>query len=105
MKNTTELDTKLSDIQLDNKMILGLLDSLTDTFNNICSPVNGKEFATDEDRKMIAYELVRDRNSIDALLFSLNHFILEQDKQLDSVYDEFVNKELAAERKEGAKHE
>lgn len=105
MKNITELDAKLGDIQLDNKMILGLLDSLTDTFDNICSPIEGVKSFSEEQRTLVFYELTRDKNSIDSLLFSLNHFIKEQDKMLNDAYDEFINKELDAERKEGAEHE
>lgn len=105
MKNITELDAKLGDIQLDNKMILGLLNSLTDTFDNICSPIEGVKSFSEEQRNIVFYELTRDKNSIDSLLFSLKHFIKEQDKMLNDTYDEFINKELAAERKEGAEHE
>lgn len=105
MKNINELDAKLGNIQLDNKMILGLLDSLTDTFNIICSPIEGAKSFSEEQRNLVFYELTRDKNSIDSLLFSLNHFIKEQDKMLNDAYDEFINKELAAEKKEGAEHE
>lgn len=105
MKNITKLDDKLCGIQFDNKTILGLLNSLTDTFDIICSPIEGVKSFSEEKRNLVFYELTRDKNSIDSLLFSLNHFIKEQDKMLNDVYDEFINKELAAERKEGAEHE
>lgn len=105
MKNITKLDAKLCAIQFDNKTILGLLNSLTDTFDNICSPIEGVKSFSEEQIGRVFYELTRDKNSIDSLLFSLNHFIKEQDKMLNDAYDEFINKELAAERKEGAEHE
>lgn len=105
MKNNIELDTKLCDIQFDNKTILGLLNSLTDTFDIICSPIEGVKSFSEEQRSLVFYELTRDKNSIDSLLFSLKHFIKEQDKMLNDAYDEFINKELDAERKEGAEHE
>lgn len=105
MKNITKLDAKLCEIQFDNKTILGLLNSLTDTFDIICSPIEGVKSFSEEQRSLVFYELTRDKNSIDSLLFSLKHFIKEQDKMLNDAYDEFINKELDAERKEGAEHE
>ena len=105
MKNITELDDKLCDIQFDNKTILGLLNSLTDTFDYICSPIEGVKSFSEERRNLVFYELTRDKDSIDSLLRSLKHFTNEQGKKLDDAYDKFINKELDAERKEGAEHE
>ncbi len=105
MKNNIELDAKLCEIRFDNKTILGLLNSLTDTFDNICSPIEDVKSFSEEQISLVFYELTRDKGSIDALLRSLKHFTNEQGKKLDDAYDEFINKELAAERKEGAEHE
>lgn len=105
MKNNIELDAKLCDIQFENKTILGLLNSLTDTFDNICLPIEDVKSFSEGQISLVFYELTRDKDSIDSLLFSLNHFIKEQDKMLNDAYDEFINKELDAERKEGAEHE
>lgn len=105
MKNNIELDAALNDLMWDNQTVHGLLNSLSDTFDYICSPIGNKQILTDEQQTMISYELLRDKGSIDALLRSLKHFTNEQGKKLDDAYDKFINKELAAERKEGAEHE
>lgn len=86
MKKSIELDTTLSNLQVENQMLLGLLDLLADKFDFICSPIDGKQNATDTERARVVYELLRDKNAIDSLLYSLRHFINEQDKRLSNAY-------------------
>lgn len=90
MKNNTELDTALNDLIWDNQTVYGLLNSLSDTFESICSPIGNKQILTDEQKTMVAYELLRDKASINALLRSLKHFTNEQGKKLNDAYDEFI---------------
>lgn len=90
MKHVTELDFALSALQLNNKTLSGLLNALTDTFDNICSPIGYDGNITDEQRSLIIYELLRDKNSIYALLDSLKHFTSEQDKELADTYNQFI---------------
>lgn len=90
MKDLTKLDFALSDLQTDNKTLRGLLASLSDEFEYICSPIGNKQLLTDEQKTMVAYELLRDKDSINALLRSLKHFTNEQGKKLDDTYDEFI---------------
>lgn len=86
MKKSTELDTALSDLQTGNQTLLGLLSLLADQFDFICSPIDGKQNTTGADRAMVVYELSRDKNAINSLLYSLRHFINEQDKKLSNIY-------------------
>ena len=90
MKDLTKLDFALSDLQTDNKTLRGLLASLSDTLEYICSPIGNKHLLTDEQKTMVAYELLRDKDSINALLRSLKHFTNEQGKKLNDAYDEFI---------------
>ncbi|WHO85083.1 hypothetical protein [Limosilactobacillus oris] len=90
MKHITELDFALGDLQLNNKTLSGLLNVLTDTFDNICSPIDHDGQITDGQRSLTIYELLRDKNSIDALLDSLKHFTSEQDKKLADTYNQFI---------------
>lgn len=90
MKDLTKLDFALSDLQTDNKTLRGLLASLSDTLEYICSPIGNKQLLTDEQKTMVAYELLRDKDSINALLRSLKHFTNEQGKKLNDAYDEFI---------------
>ena len=90
MKYLNKLDFALSDLQTDNKTLRGLLASLSDTLEYICSPIGNKQLLTDEQKTMVAYELLRDKDSINALLRSLKHFTNEQGKKLNDAYDEFI---------------
>lgn len=53
MKNNTELDTALNDLIWDNQTVYGLLNSLSDTFESICSPIGNKQILTDEQKTMV----------------------------------------------------
>ena len=52
MKDLTKLDFALSDLQTDNKTLRGLLASLSDEFEYICSPISNKQLLTDEQKTM-----------------------------------------------------
>lgn len=85
MKNTDKLisnvDFALADLQTRNELLLGLTDSLIDTFDNVIDPIANKKEITESDKSMVFYELLRDRNSIDSLLHSLKFFIEMQDEE------------------------
>lgn len=85
MKNTDKLisdvDFALADLQTRNELLLGLTDSLSDIFNNVIDPIANKKEITEDDKSMVFYELLRDRNSIDSLLHSLKFFIEMQEKE------------------------
>ena len=85
MKNTEKLisdvDFALADLQTRNELLLGLTDSLSDIFNNVIDPIANKKEITEDDKSMVFYELLRDRNSIDSLLHSLKFFIEMQEKE------------------------
>lgn len=94
MKKLSELisdvDFALADLQTRNELLLGLTDSLIDTFNNVIDPIANKKETTEEDKSMVFYELLRDRNSIDSLLNSLKFFIEMQEKEFKKQNQELV---------------
>lgn len=94
MKNTDKLisdvDFALADLQKRNKLLLGLTDSLIDTFDNVIDPIANKKEITESDKSMVFYELLRDRNSIDSLLSSLKFFIEMQDEEFAKQNKELV---------------
>lgn len=94
MKNTDKLisdvDFALADLQKRNELLLGLTDSLIDTFDNVIDPIANKKETTEEDKSMVFYELLRDRNSIDSLLHSLKFFIEMQDEEFAKQNKELV---------------
>ena len=94
MKNTdkwiSDVDFALADLQKRNELLLGLTDSLIDTFDNVIDPIANKKETTEEDKSMVFYELLRDRNSIDSLLHSLKFFIEMQDEEFAKQNKELV---------------
>ncbi|MDO5008977.1 MAG: hypothetical protein Q4E15_08740 [Lactobacillus johnsonii] len=94
MKNTDKLisdvDFALADLQARNELLLGLTDSLSDIFNNVIDPIANKKEITEDDKSMVFYELLRDRNSIDSLLHSLKFFIEMQDEEFAKQNKELV---------------
>ena len=94
MKNTDKLisdvDFALADLQARNELLLGLTDSLSDIFNNVIDPIANKKEITEDDKSMVFYELLRDRNSIDSLLHSLKFFIEMQDEEFAKQKKELV---------------
>ena len=94
MKKTSELisevDFALANLQTRNKLLLGLTDSLIDTFNNVIDPIANKKEITEDDKSMVFYELLRDRHSIDSLLQSLKFFIEMQEKEFEKQNQELV---------------
>lgn len=94
MKNTDKLisdvDFALADLQTRNELLLGLTDSLSDIFNNVIDPIANKKEITEDDKSMVFYELLRDRNSIDSLLHSLKFFIEMQDEEFAKQNKELV---------------
>lgn len=94
MKKTSELisdvDFALADLQKRNELLLGLTDSLIDTFDNVIDPIANKKEITEDDKSMVFYELLRDRNSIDSLLHSLKFFIEMQDEEFAKQNKELV---------------
>lgn len=94
MKNTDKLisdvDFALADLQTRNELLLGLTDSLSDIFNNVIDPIANKKEITEDDKSMVFYELLRDRNSIDSLLRSLKFFIEMQEKEFKKQNQELV---------------
>ena len=94
MKKLSELisdvDFALADLQKRNELLLGLTDSLSDIFNNVIDPIANKKEITEDDKSMVFYELLRDRNSIDSLLHSLKFFIEMQDEEFAKQNKELV---------------
>ena len=94
MKKLSELisdvDFALANLQTRNKLLLGLTDSLIDTFDNVIDPIANKKEITEDDKSMVFYELLRDRNSIDSLLHSLKFFIEMQDEEFAKQNKELV---------------
>ena len=94
MKKLSELisdvDFALADLQTRNELLLGLTDSLSDIFNNVIDPIANKKEITEDDKSMVFYELLRDRNSIDSLLRSLKFFIEMQDEEFAKQNKELV---------------
>lgn len=94
MKKLSELisdvDFALANLQTRNKLLLGLTDSLIDTFNNVIDPIANKKEITEDDKSMVFYELLRDRHSIDSLLQSLKFFIEMQEKEFEKQNQELV---------------
>ncbi len=94
MKKLSELisdvDFALADLQARNELLLGLTDSLSDIFNNVIDPIANKKEITEDDKSMVFYELLRDRNSIDSLLRSLKFFIEMQDEEFAKQNKELV---------------
>ena len=94
MKNTDKLisdvDFALADLQKRNELLLGLTDSLIDTFDNVIDPIANKKEITEDDKSMVFYELLRDRHSIDSLLQSLKFFIEMQEKEFEKQNQELV---------------
>lgn len=94
MKKLSELisdvDFALANLQTRNKLLLGLTDSLIDTFDNVIDPIANKKEITESDKSMVFYELLRDRNSIDSLLHSLKFFIEMQDEEFAKQNKELV---------------
>ncbi|WP_019251806.1 hypothetical protein [Limosilactobacillus reuteri] len=109
MKKTSELisevDFALANLQTRNKLLLGLTDSLIDTFNNVIDPIANKKEITEDDKSMVFYELLRDRHSIDSLLQSLKFFIEMQEKEFEKQNQELViNNWNRGEKNNEAKH-
>lgn len=109
MKKTSELlneiDFALSGLEARNETLLGLTDSLIDTFNNIFDPIGNKQELSSEDKAMVLYELLRDRHSIDSLLQSLKFFIEMQEKEFEKQNQELViNNWNRGEKNNEAKH-
>ena len=94
MKKLSELisdvDFALANLQARNELLLGLTDSLSDIFNNVIDPIANKKEITEDDKSMVFYELLRDRNSIDSLLHSLRFFIEMQDEEFAKQNKELV---------------
>ncbi|WP_414152699.1 hypothetical protein ACKN8S_04170 [Limosilactobacillus reuteri] len=94
MKKLSELisdvDFALADLQKRNELLLGLTDSLIDTFDNVIDPIANKKEITESDKSMVFYELLRDRNSIDSLLHSLKFFIEMQDEEFAKQNKELI---------------
>ena len=94
MKKLSELisdvDFALANLQARNELLLGLTDSLSDIFNNVIDPIANKKEITEDDKSMVFYELLRDRNSIDSLLHSLKFFIEMQDEEFAKQNKEVV---------------
>ncbi|MBC6909782.1 hypothetical protein DT304_00320 [Lactobacillus reuteri] len=94
MKNTDKLisdvDFALANLQTRNKLLLGLTDSLIDTFDNVIDPIANKKEITEDDKSMVFYELLRDRHSINSLLQSLKFFIEMQEKEFEKQNQELV---------------
>ena len=94
MKKLSELisdvDFALANLQARNELLLGLTDSLSDIFNNVIDPIANKKEITEDDKSMVFYELLRDRNSIDSLLHSLKFFIEMQDEEFAKQNKELV---------------
>lgn len=94
MKKLSELisnvDFALADLQTRNELLLGLTDSLIDTFDNVIDPIANKKEITEDDKSTVFYELLRDRNSIDSLLHSLKFFIEMQDEEFEKQNKELV---------------
>lgn len=94
MKKLSELisnvDFALADLQTRNELLLGLTDSLIDTFDNVIDPIANKKEITEDDKSTVFYELLRDRNSIDSLLHSLKFFIEMQDEKFEKQNQELV---------------
>ena len=94
MKKLSELisdvDFALANLQARNELLLWLTDSLSDIFNNVIDPIANKKEITEDDKSMVFYELLRDRNSIDSLLHSLKFFIEMQDEEFAKQNKELV---------------
>lgn len=94
MKKLSELisdvDFALANLQARNELLLGLTDSLIDTFDNVIDPIANKKEITEDDKSTVFYELLRDRNSIDSLLHSLKFFIEMQDEEFEKQNKELV---------------
>ena len=94
MKKLSELisdvDFALANLQARNELLLGLTDSLSDIFNNVIDPIANKKEITEDDKSMVFYELLRDRNSIDSLLHSLKFFIEMKDEEFAKQNKELV---------------
>lgn len=85
-----EIDFALSGLEARNETLLGLTDSLIDTFNNIFDPIGNKQELSSEDKAMVLYELLRDKNSINSLLQCLKYFIEKQADDFNKRYQEVI---------------
>lgn len=89
-KLISDVDFALANLQARNELLLGLTDSLIDTFDNVIDPIANKKEITEDDKSTVFYELLRDRNSIDSLLHSLKFFIEMQDEEFEKQNQELV---------------
>lgn len=89
-KLISDVDFALANLQARNELLLGLTDSLIDTFDNVIDPIANKKEITEDDKSTVFYELLRDRNSIDSLLHSLKFFIEMQDEEFEKQNKELV---------------
>ena len=90
MKNDLDLDFDLSDIQLDNKTQEGLLNGLDDILTNLLEPLDGDKWKDTSNRSIVLYGLRRNQETIRALLQCLESTTKSQAKQLEAVYQKYI---------------
>lgn len=88
MKN--DLDFDLSDIQVDNKTQAGLVNGLDDIITKLLDPLDTDKRPNDTMRQMVIYELMRDKETIKALLRCLRSTTKGQADKLEAAYQKYV---------------